>query len=223
MIMCFNLIVTNAGNYEIDPLSIESFSNINYQDFDNIYFVINKYAKFLGESVYKNDYEVLKAILRHKYDREIIIATVHNTKDQIETINSVINEHNIQGSIFIKDSDNTFKAKIYPTNCVCVYPIEKLDILSPKNKSYVSINSDCIVSNIVEKKVIDHYINVGGVGFKDVKDFLKYYDVINNIMKNTIFSYQDKMYMSNILQVMLFNDEIIIPNFVDEFDDFTTK
>lgn len=211
------LIVTNAGGYEIDPNSIDSFQNLNYQYFDEIYFVVRSGATFFGECVENENFELINVLLKHKYNRDINVVSIDKTKCQVETVYNIVKKYNIQGSVFIKDSDNTFTTKVFPVNCICVYPIEKLQFLSPMDKSYVSINSDFFVTNIIEKKVVDHYINVGGVGFANIEDFCDCYEKVVKICDNR------KLYMSNVIQYMLLNDYTFNPNFVEDFCDFSTK
>jgi hypothetical protein len=98
------------------------------------------------------------------------------TKDQPETVYQAIKQGNITGPIFIKDSDNRFTAEIGQHNSVCYADLNKVGLIKPKNKSYISTDSQKIILTIVEKQVISSQFCVGGYSFSDAALFTETLD-----------------------------------------------
>ena len=78
------------------------------------------------------------------------------TRDQVETVFMTIQQERISGSIYIKDADCYFESKEAIRNGVAIYPIEELEMLDPRDKSYVAVDDMYYITNIIEKSVIGH-------------------------------------------------------------------
>ena len=158
---------------------IEALSEMSLLTFDNIYFAISYEADTSWNLQDKLTISVnsLRRNLRIREDTKVHYVILKPTSSQAETIYKTIKSHKIQGSIFIKDADNKFTIKTTPTdNSVCLFSLENCNIVDPQHKSYVTLDDNMFVTNMIEKRVVSSYFNCGGYSFKDVNDFIKGYE-----------------------------------------------
>ena len=186
---------------------IKSVLGLNLQVFDHIYFtILRKHAE-------KYD---IDSLLRLQFNRlgldkaEIIILDTP-TSTQAETIIRTIERTGIEGSIFIKDADSYFCGEIIPENGVAVYPLENLDIVDPKNKSYVAVDDMQYVTNIIEKRVISRYFNAGGYCFEDARDYIRAYQKYRGY---------GNIYLSHLIYAMLLDRHTFRPIKVTDYIDW---
>ena len=140
-----------------------------------------------------------------------IIVLNEPTSSQPETIYQTIQHAHITGSIFIKDADCSFVGEVLPQNSVVIYPLESLSWVNPQNKSYVAVDDNFYVTNIIEKKIISHYFLAGGYCFEDANIFCQYYQQFNG---------QKGLYLSHIIYTMLLDKYIFRPILATEYIDF---
>lgn len=222
--MMFNLIVPIAANFDsgvkfppkvfqkntTSLYGIESILTIrNVKSFSAIYFSLLK-----RHSVKWN--------LKHHFEEEFkwlgltkakVIELDEPTKNQPETIYRTIKKANIVGPIFIKDADCSFSCKALPGNSVAIYPLEKLSWVNPQHKSYVCVDDNFYITNIIEKRVIGNFFSAGGYGFKNSQDFCDVFEKIGN---------QTGLYLSHIVYSMLLDGVQFRPIEVDNYIDFET-
>jgi hypothetical protein len=134
------------------------------------------------------------------------------TGSQAETLYQTIKKENIRGGIFIKDADGYYKAEISKRDSVAIFPLEELDVVDPKHKSYVSVDDMFYITNMIEKRVISHYFNAGGYCFENSEDFCTYYE--------TISEHEKHLYISHIIYAMLLDKKIFRPFIVKEYKDY---
>ena len=134
------------------------------------------------------------------------------TRNQAETIYQTIKQENILGAIYVKDSDGYFKSEIIVQNGVAVCPIEKLAVLKPQNKSYVTVDNLFYITNILEKRVVGHLINAGGYCFENASVFCEYYERLSKI--------EEKLYLSHIVYAMLLDRFVFRPTIVTDYEDW---
>ena len=126
------------------------------------------------------------------------------TSSQAETIYTEIIRHNIKGPIFIKDADNMcILNSELKKNSVLVYPLENTPIVDPQHKSYVAIDDQNFVVNIIEKKVVSNLFNCGGYSFNSALDFVEAYEAVQ--MFEDITSH---MYISHIIYWLILNKKL---------------
>ena len=126
------------------------------------------------------------------------------TSSQAETIYTEIIRHNIKGPIFIKDADNMcILNSNLKRNSVLVYPLENTPIVDPQHKSYVAIDDQNFVVNIIEKKVVSNLFNCGGYSFNSALDFIEAYEAVQ--MFEDITSH---MYISHIIYWLILNKKL---------------
>lgn len=187
---------------------VKAILGLNLNIFDSIYFIIlrSHSEQYLINQYFKLNFE------RLGLNNASVLELEKPTNSQAETICSAIQHLNITGSIYIKDADGYFEAEVYPENSVSVYPIEKIDLLNPYTKSYVNIDDLYCVTNIIEKRVVSHYINSGGIGFENVKDYLAAYADVRH--------YTQTPCISHIVYSLLLNGLIFRPVKVKKYVDW---
>lgn len=186
---------------------VKSILGLNLEDFDNIYFTI------LRKHADRYDVDVLLdlQLRRLGLDKAKIVILDEPTSTQAETVVKTIEQEKIDGSVFIKDADSYFKAEIFPENGVAVYPLEKLELVDPRNKSYVSVDDMQHITNIIEKRVVSNLFNVGGYCFENVNDFLEVYRQHKDL---------GLIYLSHLIYSMLLNGNIFRPIRVSDYNDW---
>jgi hypothetical protein len=176
---------------------LESISGINLDFFDKIIFVVIKeqIEKYGVLPFFKK--ELSKLGLAEK--SEICILD-NQTKSQSETVANAIKIHNVKGFIYIKDCDSFFKVNLTEKkNLVSYFDLHHMKYINAISKSYIDIDSNHKIINIVEKKIISTYFNVGGYAFENAEEFLSNFQKINSFEKECyIYNVFYEMMLSNI-------------------------
>lgn len=191
-------------------LCVKAIKGLNLDVFDNIYFTI------LRKHSVKYDVDKLLELQfkRNNLYKAKIVILDEPTSTQAETIEQTIRKENIEGAIYIKDADGYFKAEVFPENSVAVFPLEQLDLVDPRNKSYVAVDDMQHITNIIEKRVVSNLFNAGGYCFESVADFI---DVYN---KHVSLGH---IYLSHLIYSMLLDGNIFRPTKVTEYNDWNIK
>lgn len=191
-------------------ICIKSIMGLDLKEFDHIYFTILKQhdEKFFIKDTMQLQFKRLE-ITNAK-----VVVLEEPTQDQAETIYQTVVQENIKGAVFIKDADCFFKANITQNNAIAIYPIEELDILPPKDKSYAAIDDMYYLTNIIEKKVVGHYISAGGYEITNIELFNYYYNHLRGY---------GKLYLSHIIYAMLLDKISFRPIKVDDYKDWGTR
>ena len=188
-------------------LCLKAITGLNIDVFDAIYFTI------LRKHVASYDVDQL---LRLQFNRlgiegkAKIVILENATNTQAETIVRTIEKENISGAIFIKDADCYFRADAHPENGIAVFPLENLDLVDPRNKSYVAVDDMQHITNIIEKRVVSHLFNAGGYCFENVTDFLDTYNAHRHL---------GHVYLSHLIYAMLLDGHSFRPIPVTEYND----
>ncbi len=187
---------------------LKAILGLELSAFEHIYITILK----------KHDVKYGIAGMLHLQIERLQLKNVHicvlekSTRNQAETIYQTIKQEAIKGAIYIKDSDGYFKSEVVVQYGVAVCPIEKLKVLKPQNKSYVDVDNMFYITNIIEKRVVGHMINVGGYCFEDADVFCRYFHRL--IEKN------EKLYLSHIVYAMLIDKIDFRPTVVEDYEDW---
>ena len=157
---------------------------------------------------HEEKYSIVKGLKENfsKYFKnklEILLLN-EQTKSQSETIYKTIKLLDIKDSILIKDSDNYFELKDLNEeyNYISISNLKNFDSINAANKSYVRINKENMILEIVEKQIISDIFSIGGYYFKNSSEFCKYFEKISSELKNK------EVYISDVIQAMLMNKEI---------------
>ncbi len=196
-------------NFASDGISlcIKAISGLDLSFFERIYIVLLK----------KHDEryclsELLNIQLKKLKLRNVkIVILDFPTYSQVETVYQTIKKENIQGGIFVKDADGYFSGDFIMCNSIAIYPLDKLDMVSPKNKSYVKLDDGYYITNIIEKKIISRYFNAGAYIFEDVAQFCAYYERMSGY---------DGLYMSHLVYAMLLDGIPFRPFEVKDYQDW---
>lgn len=182
--------------------SIEGL-NLDYLNtFSKIYFIILR----KHEEKYHVSEKIMLSIKNSKLNGIDCVFTYLDspTSSQAETIYTEIKKYNITGPIFIKDADNMciLNSEI-KGNSVLVYPLENTPIVDPQHKSYVAVDDQNFVVNIIEKKVVSNLFNCGGYSFASALDFVDAYEAVQ--MFEDMSSH---MYISHIIYWLILNRKL---------------
>lgn len=203
----YNLPYIFAPDKDGTMLCVKAIKGLNLDVFDNIYFtILRKHAE---------NYDVGKLLelqlKRSGLENAKIVVLDAPTSTQAQTIIETIRQEDIHGAIFIKDSDGYFNAEIRPENGVAVYPLELLDLVDPRNKSYVAVDDMQHITNIIEKRIVSNLFNAGGYCFENVDDFLNIYERHKSL---------GHIYLSHLIYSMLLDGNIFHPIKVADYSDW---
>jgi hypothetical protein len=189
---------------------IEAIKGLNLTDFNKIIFVcLEEHEALHGFT--KGFNEELEAL--GLLEKSSILYLKETTKHQSETVAKAIASYDIKEAIFVKDSDNFFTATYTGNNTVCFSDLNSSGLIKPKNKSYISVDENGIINNIVEKQVISSSFCVGGYGFESAEEFMRH---LNNIQSD------NEVYLSNVIFEMILNDKPFKSTPVENYKDWGT-
>ena len=146
-----------------------------YKDFDihvailkeheEKYNVINSFNKVYKDTDYKINFHVLDKL----------------TSGPAETVYEVVKKLDEQ-PFMVQDCDSffTFDCLIDKNFIVSVDLNENKDLYNVANKSYIQINDQNIITNIVEKNIISNHFCAGGYGFKSSGAYISYYKELSD-------------------------------------------
>lgn len=171
----------------------ESILGINLDFFDSLYFIfLNEHEeKYQFLHGFRNELEECSLINKSKF-----IFLKEQTYSQSETVYNAIKKEGIEGFIFIKDSDGYYECNIEsPTNQIAFFDLNDMDDINARTKSYIELDVNGIVTNIVEKKVISSTFSAGGYGFESASQFCETFDKIQDL--------EGECYVSNVIFEMI--------------------
>lgn len=195
---------------------IESINNIDTSKFTKIIFVILKEHNDKYNISEKIDMSIKMSNFSNiRYTISILFTP---TTSQAQTVRDTIVKYGLTGNIFIKDTDNMcMLPNIIRGNSVLAYHLEDLPIVDPQHKSYISIDDQNFVTNIIEKRVISDIFNCGGYSFENASDFVETYDLL------TAYEYETNkhIYISHIIYWLILNKNLKFrPIFAEGYNDF---
>lgn len=145
-------------NFAPDGISlcIKSIQGLDLNRFDNIYFtILEKYdKKYYLSLLLKLQFKKLGL------SNAKVVVLDEPTTSQAETVYRTVNCENIEGAIFVKDPDGYFCGDFTIANSIAIYPLDKLEMVNPRNKSYVELDDQFYITNIIEKTLGDLYRNI---------------------------------------------------------------
>ena len=105
------------------------------------------------------------------------------TSGPAETVYEVLTKADVTGPVIIKDSDNYLKMAEQPRgNFIAGLDLNtwNRDIHNLRNKSFLIVNEQKNILDIIEKQVRSDVICLGLYGFQRSKDFITAYEHLNN-------------------------------------------
>jgi len=158
-----------SGTY----MALASLGGINLDQFDKLYFVFLK--KHQDEFNFEIGFTKQLSRMGLLKKSELIFLT-KETDSPAQTVHEAVKQGNIQGSIFVKDSDSYFEINaLGGENYVAYETLENMQLIDAKSKSYLQVDKFGTINNIVEKKVISSKFSVGGYGFLSATQFSDFY------------------------------------------------
>jgi hypothetical protein len=172
----------------------KALEGINLGSFDRIVITIVK------EHIEKFEaYLILDQIFSFENSKFEICILENFTSSQSETVFQTIQKNKIQGAVIIKDSDNYVKVDFdFNSNFVVGLNLISFskEIYRLSGKSFLKINEQNNIIDIVEKNIISSFICVGIYGFLNVSLFVEAYIKLKN--ENL-----KELYLSNIISFLL--------------------
>ena len=189
----------------------EAISGLNLDFFDNIYFIClqeheDKYSFMKGFVAELDD-----AGLRSKSN---VVLLPEQTDSQSETVYTFLSGYDLDGFIFIKDSDGFYRCDVEERNQVAYFDLNDMDDINARTKSYVDLDVNDVVTNIVEKKVISSTFSSGGYGFADAKEFCKTFEKLQDM--------DGECYISHIIFEMMLSGSTFYGTKTTDFKDWGT-
>lgn len=186
---------------------IRALKSLDLSKFDHIYITI---LRHLDEQYALTERLQLQFRINGITNAEIVVLD-EPTRSEPETIYQTILQKHIQGSIFIKDADCSFTGEDTTGNAIVIHPLEQLDWVNPKNKSYVAVDDMYYITNIIEKRIVSHYFTAGGYSFSSAATYCHYYERLQE---------QQGLYLSHIIYSMLLEGHTFRPVLTKEYEDF---
>lgn len=174
----------------------KALSGLNQDIFDRIVITIVK--------PHCDEYEadiILKQVFKDNKKIEICILDDF-TKSASETIYLTINKMNIEGSFVIKDSDNKTVVDLPKEikNTITGYDLHKHpNITNIPGKSFLIVNEQNLIGDIIEKRVVSNIICLGVYSFESTELFKSGYEaLVNSQIKG-------EMFVSHVISYLLSN------------------
>jgi hypothetical protein len=193
-------------------MATESILGLNLDFFDKIYFICleEHEEQYSFSHGFQTELESLN--LQNKSE---IFFLKNQTSSQSETVYNFLVQSNIEGFIFIKDSDGYYECNLEnENNQVAFFDLNDMDNINARTKSYIEFDINDIITNIVEKKVISSTFSVGGYGFSSAVEFCKTYEKFKNV--------EEECYISHIIFDMILSGSLFYGIKTKNFKDWGT-
>ena len=143
-----------------------------------------------------------------------IVLLPEQTDSQSETVYTFLSGYDLDGFIFIKDSDGFYRCDVEERNQVAYFDLNDMYDINARTKSYVDLDVNDVVTNIVEKKVISSTFSSGGYGFADAKEFCKTFEKLQDM--------DGECYISHIIFEMMLSGSTFYGTKTTDFKDWGT-
>ena len=189
----------------------ESILGLNLDFFDNIWFIClqeheDKY-QFMKGLVSELDEVGLRA-------KSNIVLLPEQTDSQSETVYTFLSGQELEGFVFIKDSDGFYRCDVEEKNQVAYFDLNDMDDINARTKSYIELDVNNVITNIVEKKVVSSTFSSGGYGFADAKEFCKTFEKLQDM--------DGECYISHIIFEMMLSGSTFYGTKTTDFKDWGT-
>jgi len=189
----------------------EAILGLNLDFFDNIYFIC------LQE--HEDKYHFMKGFVSELdelglREKSNIVLLPEQTQSQSETVYTFLSGQKLEGFVFIKDSDGFYRCDVEERNQVAYFDLNDMDNINAKAKSYVELDINNVLTNIVEKKVISSTFSSGGYGFADAKEFCSTYEKLQDM--------EGECYISHVVFEMMLNGSTFYGTKTSDFKDWGT-
>jgi hypothetical protein len=189
---------------------VQSLLGLDMKFVDRVYLVV------LREHIdsYISEDDIAKAFELGNISNYEIVIVEEPTNNQPETVAAAIERCNISGGVYIKDSDNFFEDTPQVRNSISVANLKDFESINASNKSYIVVDHDGFVLNIVEKKIVSPTFCVGGYSFLMASEFLEHFHLRNPATSD--------FYISHIVFSMILKEFQFLSAEVRGFSDWGT-
>ena len=183
---------------------------------------LGKYKIHIGILKQHDDQYGIKELFDNLFGDKVNTIILSNpTRGPADTVYQMIQQsiinYDITTSILIKDCDSFFDHSFDESNTIFVDKLSNNPtIRNASNKSYVNINDQMIVSNIIEKKITSDWFCVGGYKINSIFDYCNSFEKIAS-------STTSELYVSSVIEHMLAHKSIFVAKEVSNWADVGTK
>lgn len=220
------LIIPCAGSHEIDgkPLFLnrhpdgniiakKSICGIFLENYDRVIFTI------LKETDEKYN---AATILKENIANSEVVILERKTSGPAESIYRTLEEANIVGEFAVRDSHAYIKLeKDYSGNFITGLNLTEFEktIDNLRSKSFIVLNEQNQILDVVEKHFCSDVISVGFYGFKNAQDFRMAFEHLRDPNYHI-----NKLYLSHIISYLIgYKQRIFHAVMTSEFEDWSTK
>lgn len=206
------LLVLCAGNERINHIPVcvnrhpdgrmlaeKAIEGIYSKTYQRIIYVVT-------ESIDK-EFNVKKSLLKEIHRNIEVVCISEETNGPADTVYWAIKQAQIQGEFVVRDCSNSIEIEnnIYG-NFVSGLDLTTYsqDVYKVGTKSFIVVNEQNQVLDIIEKRFRSDVISLGLYGFKSADDFLMAYEKLNDPAYPI-----SKLYLSNIISYLIGYDESI--------------
>lgn len=144
-----------------------------------------------------------------------VVILEQRTAGPADTVYQIIRKSGITGEIFIKDCDSFFNYSYQPGNVICTTRVgDHETVTNLAAKSFVVVNDQGIVLDIVEKRIVSDIFCVGGYQINQAEIFARIFEQLQDMTS--------EIFVSHIIQQMVAQGEIFVHNTVSEWTDVGT-
>ena len=168
-----------------------------------------------------------------KYEAELILKQVFKNNSKVEicllddftqsaaqTVYLTLKKMNVKGAFIVKDADNkvTFDMPSKIQNAIVGFDLNKHpNVANIPAKSFLILNEQNIIQDIIEKQVVSKCICLGVYMFENANDFIQTYEYLEQ--KDV----SGEMYVSHIISYMLTQKNVIFTAIMAKsFEDWGT-
>ena len=174
------------------PMIAEAVSLLNVTDRDLIVTVLEEHQQ---------KFQVIRGLRKALGDAVQVVVLKEKTRSQSETVYKTVVELDLNEPFLVKDSDNCFRVDQIEEDCsyVCFDSLNNHSLINPRNKSYLQLDGQGVLTNIKEKQVISDTFSVGGYYFSDPERFRETYlrlEQVGAVEKS-------ELYLSDVILSML--------------------
>lgn len=161
---------------------------------------------------HQDKYAVIEQIQHEWHDNINFVVIDKPTRGPADTVCRILVESGITGEFLVKDCDSFFEHENTSGNYICVSNISEHEILKKlASKSFVIVNDQDIVTNIIEKQVVSDTFCVGGYKFESAEQYKLAFEYVSQM--------NGEIFVSDIIGRMLDQGHIFtkrnVTNYVD--------
>ena len=159
--------------------------------------------------------------LRRAFDGDVECLVLDQpTGGPAETVRRVIEQARVTGPICIKDGDSffTLRGDFPDSSFIAVADLRAMPSVSePGRKSYVRLNEQDMIADVVEKNVVSNLISIGLYGFIDAAVFVAAYERLAGLGSGR------NLFVSHVVANAVLHRHVFVPCAVNDIVDIGTR